>query len=73
MDSHSLTTGKKVLGSKPGDTCIRKDIPQLIGLYQQGQLKLDELVSRSYTLDEINQALEAAERGEALRNVITYD
>jgi S-(hydroxymethyl)glutathione dehydrogenase/alcohol dehydrogenase len=73
VDSHSLTTGKKVLGSKLGDTCIRIDIPQLIGLYQQGQLKLDELVSRSYTLDEINQALEAAERGEALRNVITYD
>lgn len=73
VDSHSLTTGKKILGSKMGDTCIQKDIPKLIGLYQQGKLKLDELVSKTFPLHEINEAIETSERGEALRNVITYD
>jgi S-(hydroxymethyl)glutathione dehydrogenase/alcohol dehydrogenase len=73
VDSHSLTTGKKILGSKMGDTCIQQDIPNLIGLYQQGKLKLDELVSKTFPLDEINQAIEISERGEALRNVIIYD
>ena len=73
VDSHSLTTGKKILGSKMGDTCIQQDIPNLIGLYQQGKLKLDELVSKAFPLHEINQAIEISERGEALRNVIIYD
>jgi S-(hydroxymethyl)glutathione dehydrogenase/alcohol dehydrogenase len=73
IDSHSLTTGKRILGSKMGDTCIQKDIPKLIGLYQQGKLKLDELVSKTFPLHEINEAIETSERGEALRNVITYD
>jgi len=73
VDSHLLTTGRKVLGSKLGDTCIRDDIPNLISLYQKGQLKLDELVSDTYLLNDINHAIEIAERGEALRNVIVFD
>jgi len=73
LDSHMLTTGRKILGSKLGDTCIRDDIPNLIELYRQGRLRLDELVSDTYPLDDINRALEIAERGEALRNVIVFD
>ncbi len=73
IDSHVLTTGRKVLGSKLGDTCIRDDIPNLISLYQKGKLKLDELVSNTYPLNDINRAIESVERGEALRNVIVFD
>ncbi len=73
VDSHLLTTGRKVYGSKLGDTCIKDDIPNLISLYQQGKLKLDELVSSTFPLSEINDAIESAERGEALRNVIVFD
>ena len=73
IDSHLLTTGRKVYGRKLGDTCIRDDIPNLISLYQQGKLKLDELVSSTFPLSEINDAIETAERGEALRNVIVFD
>ncbi len=73
VDSHLLTTGRKVIGSKLGDTCIKDDIPNLINLYQKGKLKLDELVSNTYPLNDINRAIETAERGEALRNVIVFD
>ena len=73
VDSHVLTTGRKVLGSKLGDTCIEKDIPNMIGLYRKGQLKLDELVNNTYPLSDINQAIESVDRGEALRNVIVFD
>jgi S-(hydroxymethyl)glutathione dehydrogenase/alcohol dehydrogenase len=73
IDSHALTTGRKVLGSKLGDTCIREDIPRLADLYQQGKLKLDEIVSKTYSLAEINAAIADAECGEALRNVIVFD
>lgn len=73
VDSHLLTTGLKVVGSKLGDTRIKDDIPNLICLYQQSKLKLDELVSSTFPLGEINDAIETAERGEALRNVIVFD
>jgi Zn-dependent alcohol dehydrogenase len=73
VDSHALTTGRKVLGSKLGDTCIRVDIPHLVDLYQKGKLKLDEIVSHTYALSEINEAIAASESGEALRNVIVFN
>ena len=39
-------------------------------LYRDGRLKLDELVSGRYPLAEINEAIAAADRGEALRPVL---
>jgi Zn-dependent alcohol dehydrogenase len=46
------------------------DIPRLVQLYQAGRLKLDELITGRYPLEDINEAIESTERGEALRNVI---
>jgi Zn-dependent alcohol dehydrogenase len=43
-----------------------------VGLYQQGRLKLDELISRRYPLEQINEALASVETGEVLRNVIVF-
>jgi len=61
-----------VLGSKMGSSRIRVDIPRLVGLYQEGRLKLDELISGRYPLEEINEAIASVNRGEALRNVIVF-
>jgi Zn-dependent alcohol dehydrogenase len=44
----------------------------LVGLYQSGRLKLDELITNRYPLEKINDAIESMERGEALRNVIVF-
>jgi S-(hydroxymethyl)glutathione dehydrogenase / alcohol dehydrogenase len=60
------------MGSNMGSTRLHRDIPYLVNLYQQGRLKLDELVTRRYPLDEINEAIASMERGEALRNVIVF-
>jgi S-(hydroxymethyl)glutathione dehydrogenase / alcohol dehydrogenase len=49
---------------------LSSDIPWLVDLYQQGRLKLDELITARYPLEQINEAMEKMERGEALRNVI---
>jgi Zn-dependent alcohol dehydrogenase len=62
----------RILGSKVGAVRPQLDIPQLVGLYQRGRLKLDELISGRWPLEEINEAIAAAERGEALRPVITF-
>lgn len=64
--------GKRVIGSNIGSARPRVDIPRLVALYQAGRLKLDELITRPYSLERINDALESMERGEALRNVIVF-
>ena len=58
----------KFLGGSNG----RRDIPRLLRLYQEGKLKLDELVTRTYGLEEVNQAFADLERGENARGVITF-
>ena len=44
----------------------------LVDLYRQGRLKLDELVSGRYPLEEVNAAIAGVTKGEALRNVIVF-
>ena len=64
---------KEIVGSLFGSANIRTDIPKLMELYTQGQLKLDELVTQTYTLDQINEGYEAMRNGENIRGVIIYD
>ena len=64
--------GQRILGSKMGDTHIQVDIPSLVALYKQKRLKLDELITGRYPLEQINEAMAAVNRGEALRNVIVF-
>ena len=64
--------GQRILGSFMGSARLAIDVPWLIQLYRQGRLKLDELITAHYSLDEINEAIASMERGEALRNVIVF-
>lgn len=64
--------GQRILGSKMGSARIAVDVPRLVELYQQGRLKLDELISNRYPLEEINDAIASAQGGEAIRNVIVF-
>ncbi len=63
----------KMIGSNMGDTLLSRDIPYLIELYKQGRLKLDELVSRHYRLEDINEAIADTLAGNARRNVIVFE
>jgi Zn-dependent alcohol dehydrogenase len=63
---------QNILGSKMGSARIQVDIPNLVDLYGQGRVKLDELVTKTYPIEEINEAIDAVKRGEALRNVIVF-
>ena len=64
--------GQRVLGSKMGSARPQLDIPALVGLYLDGRLKLDELVSGRYALADVNEAIASADRGEALRPVLVF-
>ncbi len=65
-------TGQGMIGSKMGDTVIRRDIPWMIDLYKQGRLKLDDLISGRWRLDQINEAIADTKTGHARRNVILF-
>ncbi len=47
-------------------------MPKLVDLYRQGRLKLDQLITARYPLEDINEAIADVKRGEALRNVIVF-
>jgi S-(hydroxymethyl)glutathione dehydrogenase/alcohol dehydrogenase len=65
--------GHRIVGSKMGTSQIRRDIPQLIEWYREGKLKLDELVSGTYSLDDINTAIDDVAGGSIIRNVVLMD
>lgn len=64
---------KEVKGTIFGSLNPRADIPKLLDMYRVGDLKLDELITRRYTLDQINEGYQAMRDGENIRGVIVYD
>ena len=68
----SFLAQKSLLGCIYGSTRPRFDVPRIIDLYMAGKLKLDELVSRTYPLEEINEAFAAMKNGEVARSVIVF-
>ncbi|MFK7762138.1 MAG: Zn-dependent alcohol dehydrogenase [Roseobacter sp.] len=65
--------GQQMVGSKMGDVVIQRDIPWMVDLYTQGRLKLDELISGRWRLDQINEAIADTKTGSARRNVIVFN
>ena len=63
---------RQVLGSFYGSGQPREDIPRLAAMYRQGRLKLDELLTHRYPLEQINEAYAALDRGEVARSVIVF-
>jgi NDMA-dependent alcohol dehydrogenase len=63
---------KTIKGCWYGSSNVQRDVPKLIELYKKGDLKLDELISRTITLEEVNDAFEAMKTGEVARSVIQY-
>jgi S-(hydroxymethyl)glutathione dehydrogenase/alcohol dehydrogenase len=73
MSALELTTyEKQVRGSLFGSSNPRADIPRMLELYRSGKLKLEELRTRSYSLDEVNIGYDDMRNGRNLRGVITF-
>ena len=73
IDAISLAYEKTIRASLYGSARPQAEFPRLISLYKAGKLKLDELVSRRFSLDEINGAFEALGKGEVARSVIAFE
>jgi S-(hydroxymethyl)glutathione dehydrogenase / alcohol dehydrogenase len=66
-----LFVGEKQLASSVyGTTQVRRDFPRLVTMAESGHLDLASLVSRRFSLDQINDAIAAMERGEVIRAVL---
>jgi len=72
IDTLGLAAEKVLKGSRYGSIRPRVDIPRFIDLYMAGRLKLDELVTRTYPLEGINEAFAAMKAGEVARSIIAF-
>ncbi|MFC4947926.1 Zn-dependent alcohol dehydrogenase [Pseudonocardia sp. GCM10023141] len=64
---------KTIRGSLFGDCNPTTDIPRLLGLYRSGDLKLDELITRTYTLEQVNEGYDDLLAGKNVRGVIVHE
>jgi len=65
-------TEKRLVGCWYGSADVHRDAPRLLALYRDGRLKLDELVTRTYALDEINQAFADMDAGVNARGLVVF-
>jgi Zn-dependent alcohol dehydrogenase len=73
MDVRPLVTGERVIrGSSYGSARTREDLPKMVNLYLAGKLKVDQLITRRYGLDEANEAFRALAAGELARGLIVF-
>lgn len=63
---------KQLRGSLFGSANPRADIPRMLDLYRSGKLKLDELVTKRYSLDEVNLGYDDMLAGRTMRGVISF-
>jgi hypothetical protein len=65
-------SAKRLLGSVFGQTRPLADVERILDLYRAGRLPLDDLITRTYSLDEINKGYEDMHAGLNIRGVIDY-
>jgi S-(hydroxymethyl)glutathione dehydrogenase/alcohol dehydrogenase len=63
---------KQVRGCLFGSSNPRSDILELLALYDSGLLKLDEVITREYTLEDVNVGYDDMLSGKNLRGLIRY-
>lgn len=67
-----LMAKKSIRSVFMGSTSFKRDIPNYVDFYLQGRFNLDDLVSRTITLADVNEGLEDLHRGEVARTVVTF-
>ena len=63
---------KELVGCIFGNANPRRDIPRILDLYMDGTLLLDELVTNTYSLEDVNQGYEDMRNGTNIRGVVTF-
>ncbi len=63
---------KKITGSAYGSAVPKRDVPRFLDYYERGELKLDDMITKEISLEQINDAFDEMGRGEGARSVIRY-
>jgi S-(hydroxymethyl)glutathione dehydrogenase/alcohol dehydrogenase len=68
----SMYLDKAILGCRYGSSRPQRDIARYAGLYREGRLLLDELVTRTYAVEDFDRAVADAGAGRVARAVLTF-
>src|SRR5712691_6692472 len=72
LDGPMFLREKRIQGCSMGSNRFKVDMPRYIELYQQGRLKLDEMITRRGKLEGVNEFFRAMKAGEVSRSVIMF-
>ncbi len=72
LDGPMFLREKRIQGCSMGSNRFKVDMPRYIELYQQGRLKLDEMITRRGKLEDVNEFFRAMKAGEVSRSVIMF-
>ena len=72
IEGSAFLDEKRIQGSNMGSTRFRIDMPRYIELYRQGRLRLDEMVTQTMGIEEINRAFAEMKSGSVNRSVIVF-
>ncbi len=67
-----LVTGRQWKGSAFGGARGRTDVPRIVDWYMEGKIKIDELITHTMPLEQINEGFDLMKRGESIRGVVVY-
>jgi S-(hydroxymethyl)glutathione dehydrogenase / alcohol dehydrogenase len=70
IQSYEFLLGKTITGTVQGDINAQVDIPRYVDMFMNGKMPFDKMISKTYALEEVNEAFEALEKGEVIRSVI---
>ena len=68
-----LVTGRSWRGSAFGGARGRTDVPKIVDWYMEGKINIDDLITHTMPLAEINTAFELMHAGKSIRSVVLYD
>ena len=67
-----LVTGRVWKGSAFGGARGRTDVPKIVDWYMQGKVNIDDLITHTMPLKDINQAFDLMHEGKSIRSVVVY-
>lgn len=68
-----LVTGRVWKGTAFGGAKGRTDVPKIVDWYMNSKINIDDLITHTFPLDQINEAFEVMHTGESIRSVVTFD
>ncbi len=67
-----LVTGRTWMGTAFGGARGRTDVPKIVDWYMEGKINIDDLITHTMPLDEINTAFDLMHEGKSIRSVVVY-